>query len=198
MIDHLKEPLTFAVMDIVQNSALFQTREQFMPITEASAMRALPPETVWPVVSAFTSTVGLSADTITKELVVMVYFPFPSNGGKGRTNGFMDDIAVMMESETYVKLLQDMLDWLIGKHKNPSGRKGGQGTSAYNFDLVGDAIIQSIFMNEADTLEEKRKAVHDLVAVSFTATFKGSREAMSQPILTPRVAGTAREEHVNP
>ncbi len=193
MSDPLSDPLTYAVMDIVKGSGLFQTTEQFHPIADIDTMRNMPPETVWPVVSAHTSTIGFTADTLTKELAIMVYFPFPKSAGGRAGAKFMDEIRVLQESETYVALLMDMVDWLIGKHKVPANRKGGNGVSAYNFNLLGDATITPIFLNEAGTEAERKSAIHDLVAVSLLATFTGTRALMSTPILQPVLAGTNRD-----
>lgn len=192
----LQDPLTFAVQDIVEGSPLLQTTKQFHPVATIKTMRNLPLETVWPMVSAYTSTVAFTADSMTKELTLMVYFPFPSEDGQRSGNTYDDQVAVLLETETYIDLLMDLVDWLIGKHKVDSGRKGGTGVPAYTFNLDGEATIFPQFWDEEGTKDELKNRNHDLVAVALTARFIGTRASLRPSKMIPKVAGTSRDEAV--
>lgn len=191
-MSELVDPLTFAVQDIVEGSGLFQTKDQFLPISNLKQMRNMPEGTVWPQVSAYTSTVSFTQDTITKELAVMVYFPFPTENGVRTGIEYDDNIAILIETETYVTLLMDMVDWLIGKHKIDTGRKGG-GQSAYGFTLEGEATITPMFFDETGTQQEKKEYIHDLVAVLLMVNFSGSRASLSPTRMEPKLSGTSRD-----
>lgn len=187
----LNDPLTFAVKDIVEGSGLFQTNEQFLPVMNTKTVKRLPVETVWPIVSAHTSTIRFNATDITKTLVIMCYFPFP-----GVRSGItpLDNMAVLVEAETYMEILMDVVDWLIGKHKIPSASGKGPGTSAYDFTLVGDAEITPMYWDEERRQEVLSENVWDVVAIAMAVTFTGTRQVMTTPILQPKLSGTSKNE----
>jgi len=185
----IRDPLEFAVRDIIEGSHLNNHELQFTPIKDIDKI-PFEEDVKFPVITAVSRLTTFNEETVSVELIVAIAFPNPE----------LDDCNT--ESEFYLKALRsargfqidliEIAQWLTGKKKKPGAPIG-----VYDFNQEGDAIViieyDPVTNNDAPE-ETKRTRIHKLINVIMTITFVGTASELCCSRFDPAEKGSSWSE----